>query len=263
MKAIELYEHFKSRGDWVNWDNTCDGILWGDEETEVTGIAVCWTSNFHQLKTAKEKGCNLYVCHEPLYHYSERGEMSHPNEGEKNKFLNESNMVVYRCHDFWDVMPEIGIVDSWSKFLGFTETPAANIRFYNAHDLPAGITLESLARQIAEKVAELGQDVVNYIGDPDKKVKRIAVGTGAITNYRSMFSLGADVLLLTDDGTRLWESAVWSEDTGIPLILVNHATAEEPGMRDLAAYLDKEFSVPVHLIPQGCLYKSVTTIEGE
>lgn len=258
MKAIDLYEHFKSEGDWVNWDRTCDGILWGDGQIEVTGIAVCWSSNINQLEDAQENGCNLYICHEPLYHYSERMENFHQKEVEKNQFLEDSGMVVYRCHDFWDVMPEIGIVDSWSKFLGFVEEPAAKMRFYNAHQLPAGTTLGDLTRQIADKVKKLGQDVVNYIGDPDSNITRIAVGTGAITNFRSMFSLEADVLLLTDDGTRLWESAVWSVDVGIPLILVNHATAEEPGMRNLAIYVKEMFPVPVHFIPQGCLYGSVT-----
>ena len=100
--------------------------------------------------------------------------------------------------------------------------------------------------------------MVHYVGDADGEVTRIAVGTGAITNFRLMFSLEADVLLLTDDGTRLWESAVWSVDVGVPLILVNHATAEEPGMRNLAVYVREQFSVPVHQIPQGCLYRSAT-----
>jgi hypothetical protein len=84
------------------------------------------------------------------------------------------------------------------------------------------------------------------------------LGTGAITGYREMFNLGADVLLLTDDGTRLWESGQWSQDTGIPLLLVNHSTAEEPGMRTLAQYIQQRFpEVPVEQIPVGCLYTTV------
>ncbi len=258
MKAIELHEHFKNIGNWVNWNNTCDEFLWGDAEVDVTGIAVCWSSNFKQLKEAQQNGCNLYICHEPLYHYSDAGEDAHPQEKQKNQFLKDSGIVVYRCHDLWDVMPDIGIVDSWSKFLGFTEKPVAQIRYYNAHDLPAGTTLEQLAHQIADKVRELGQDVVYYIGNPEQTVARIAVGTGAITGFRAMYSLNADILLLTDDGTRLWESAVWSNDTDIPLVLVNHATAEEPGMRNMAQYLKEKFPVAVHLIPQGCLYRSIS-----
>ena len=69
MKAIEVHEHFKSKGHWVDWNKTCDEILWGDGESEIDGIAACWTTNINQLREAKKKGCNMFVCHEPLYHY--------------------------------------------------------------------------------------------------------------------------------------------------------------------------------------------------
>jgi hypothetical protein len=73
-----------------------------------------------------------------------------------------------------------------------------------------------------------------------------------------MREMGADVLLLTDDGTRLWESGQWSLDSGIPLLLVNHSTAEEPGMKTLADYIAKQFSgVPVCHIPVGCMYRAI------
>jgi len=166
-------------------------------------------------------------------------------------------MVVYRCHDFWDIIPKIGVLDSWSKFLGFTDEPVKKTRYYNAHNLPEKSTLGPLVEQIAHKVSTLGQDVVSFVGDPDSEVTRIAVGTGAITKFSDMFLLGADVLVLADDGTWLWESAAWSVDVGVPIMLVNHATAEEPGIRNLAEYVRKNFPVPMHFIPQGCLYKSV------
>jgi hypothetical protein len=66
-----------------------------------------------------------------------------------------------------------------------------------------------------------------------------------------------DLLILTDDGTRLWESAQWSVDTDTPLLLVNHATAEEPGLKALSEFLGRKLDVPVHFIPQGCLYTSL------
>nr|MDO8108647.1 Nif3-like dinuclear metal center hexameric protein [Candidatus Sigynarchaeota archaeon] len=120
------------------------------------------------------------------------------------------------------------------------------------------VPFDDLARRILKRVRMLGQDVVHVIGDPGKKVSRIALGTGAITNYRQMHQLGADVLLLTDDGTRLWESAQWSEDTGVPVIIVNHATAEEPGVRELARYVQRTFlHVPVYAIERGCLYRTI------
>jgi putative NIF3 family GTP cyclohydrolase 1 type 2 len=162
-----------------------------------------------------------------------------------------------RCHDVWDDFPEIGIHGAWAKWLGFNEKPIAHQKFYEIHQLP-DLTLKELAEQILEHVKSLGQECVHYIGDPDQKVTKIALGTGAITNYRTMVQMGADALLLTDDGTRLWESGQWADDTGIAEIVVNHATSEEPGVRAMAQYLQDQFpDVPIKAIERGNLYHSV------
>jgi len=106
-----------------------------------------------------------------------------------------------------------------------------------------------------EKVKPLGQDAVHIVGDLEKKVSRIALGTGAITSYRQMYDMDADVLLLTDDGTRLWESGQWALDMGIPLIIVNHSTSEEPGMMTLTKHIQQAFpKITVKHIPVGCIY---------
>ena len=257
MKAVDLHERFREIGAWVDYEKTCDGFLHGDPEIEIAAVAVCWSSMLHQLRQARELGCNLFICHEPLYTYFEQNELSHPGEQAKADFLRSGGLTVYRCHDLWDVMPEIGIVDSWSEFLGFTDEPAATAKYYNAHDLPAGTTVRALASQVLAKVKELGQESVHVVGEAGAVVTRVAVGTGAITSFRHMAALGADVLVLTDDGTRLWESAVWSSDVGVPLILVNHATAEEPGMRNMATFLAERYGLEAHLITQGCLYSTL------
>jgi hypothetical protein len=96
------------------------------------------------------------------------------------------------------------------------------------------------------------------VGNPNRRVSKIALGTGAITNYRTMVQMEADVLVLTDDGTRLWESGQWAEDSDIPIIVVNHATAEEPGMRTLAAFIQKQYpKMKVKAIERGCLYRNL------
>jgi hypothetical protein len=63
---------------------------------------------------------------------------------------------------------------------------------------------------------------------------------------------------VTDDGIRFWQSGSWAMDAGLPLIVVNHATAEEWGMHSLAHYLSEQFpEVPVRFLPQGCMYRTV------
>jgi putative NIF3 family GTP cyclohydrolase 1 type 2 len=255
LKIREIHEFFKNLAYWNNWSQTCDGFLWGDPDRELEGIAVCWSSMRHQLEIAIEKCCNLYITHEPLYSYVRHGQYAHPAEERKAALLRRSRIVVYRCHDVLDMMPEIGIPESWARFLGFDGPPAATRNYYRAYDLPDGSTARQVASGILARVREIGQDVIHMLGPQDKSVSRIVVGTGAITDFRVMAQMG-DLLLLTDDGTRLWESAQWSADTQTPLLVVNHATAEEPGVKALAGYLGENLDVPVHFIPQGCLYKS-------
>ncbi len=283
MKVKEIYQHLKQKGTWVNWNTTCDQVLAGKEDMEIKGIAVAWMPTFPNLETAEELGCNLFITHEPLYgglansfgvfrggSVGHVGLLGNPDKFEgimieeedvwikKLEWIAQHKMTVMRCHDVLDDMPEVGIHCAWAKWLGFYNPPLKKIKFYEVHDVSNRI-FGDVAKQVLDHVKSLGQECVHIIGDQNKTVTRIALGTGAITNYRTMFhELGADVLLITDDGTRLWESAQWAEDTGIPLIIVNHATAEEPGIRALAKYLHEQYpAVPVHAIERGCLYHTV------
>jgi putative NIF3 family GTP cyclohydrolase 1 type 2 len=260
LKAIELHAHVQGIGEWVDWDNTCDEFLAGDAGAEVKGIAVSWMPTFKNLESAMALGCNLFVTHEPLYvSDGDSSGLIGPEDAwvRKKEWLEETGMVVYRCHDFWDDYPEDGIHGAWARWLGFEGEPLARRKFYEVHAVEAS-SLGELAEGILERVRPLGQEVVHVIGDLEKNVSRIALGTGAITGYRQMYDMGADVLLLTDDGTRLWESGQWALDSGVPLMIVNHSTSEEPGMITLARYIRGTFpDVPVEHIPVGCLYETV------
>jgi putative NIF3 family GTP cyclohydrolase 1 type 2 len=91
-------------------------------------------------------------------------------------------------------------------------------------------------------------------------VSRVAIGTGAITPLFSYIDLyeaahGLDLAICTDDGFTYWQHGAYALDAGLPVIVVNHATSEEPGMMRLAEHLADQFpGVRVHFIPQGCLY---------
>jgi len=292
MKASDLSEYMQKVGTWIDWGSTWDRFLAGDLDSTVTGIAVSWMPTFQTLEKALESRCNLFVTHEPLYTIvlGESGEVVNGSKEaldsiswtqatverflahevvpnaisdddpwvRKKRWLDETGMVVYRCHDFWDDFPKIGIHGAWADWLGLADKPVATRRYYEVHET-GDITLGALAERILQRVKPLGQDVVHVVGDRKRRVSRIAIGTGAITDYREMHGMGADVLLLTDDGTRLWEAGQWSLDSGIPIMVVNHSTSEEPGMRTLARYIREGFpEVPVVEIPVGCIYTPFT-----
>ncbi|MDO8683184.1 MAG: Nif3-like dinuclear metal center hexameric protein [Armatimonadota bacterium] len=259
MKAIDLKNHIVKVGTWVNWENTVDRFIMGDPETEVKGIAVAWQSRTAALKKAVELGCNLFVTHESTFYRhwdNDKHILSLPHVVEKRKFIEDHGLVILRIHDMWDQMPKVGIVDSWAAHLGLANKLKSDT-FHAVYTSPKS-TLIELAKHVAAATSYLGQECVEMIGDPKAKVSKVGIGCGAITNHETMVSLGADALITADDGTEYVGHVAWEMDRGIPMIIVNHPTAEEPGVKNLADYISKHFpEVKTHFIPQGCMYRLV------
>ena len=243
MKAIDLDRHLREKATWVDWRKTVDTFKAGDPETEVNAIAVGWMSTQAALAEAHRRGCNFFVTHEPtFYNHEDNDAWWFETESAKRKcaFLEETQMVVYRCHDVWDQMPDVGIPDSWGRYLGLGE-PDLRQRFYNRYSF-APMPAYELAQQIAHKVADLGQANVELIGPGDRMVGNVVLGTGAITHVPTMLAMGAQAVLASDDGIRYWQMGAYLGDMDVPLLVVNHATSEWPGMISMAEYLRKQFS---------------------
>ena len=176
----------------------------------------------------------------------------------KRAYLDETPMVVYRCHDVWDTYPSLGITEAWSDYLGLGPALARD-KYYSLHEIPTTTAWE-LVHRIAQALVPLKEQAVQFVGIKWHTVHRVAVGTGAITDVRRMVALGADVALATDDGTTLWRDAAWMTDLGLPLIVVNHMTSEIPGLRNLARYLGQRFpDVPVEFVGPTCSYEIFAT----
>jgi len=258
MTVQDIYDHFRKLGTWVNWDATTDHFQIGDPQTRVKAVAVAWQARLDALEKAHRLGCNVFITHEQ-FEYPEpqvaRKDEKQSYEGKKRKFCEEHGMVVMRCHDVWDRVPEIGIVDSWAAQLGLKGGSAGNAT-EAVHPAPAA-TLEDLAEYVLEKTRPLGQDGVEMIGDPKARITRVGIGCGAGTNYRKMVKMGADAVIGTDDGMHYWADGSWALDRGLPVVVVAHCISEEPGMKNLAAYIGREFGIRSIHIPQGSMFRLV------
>ena len=258
MKAQDVMSHFQKVGTWVNWERTGDQFLHGNPDAKVDGIATAWIPTNKAIAEASEKGCNLFITHEPAFYpgYEETTTGAQLVQ-RKKELLDRLGVTLLRCHEMWDRMPEFGIPDAWASFLGFETEERPLDSFYKICLLEPA-TVEHTAELVAEKVRSLGQDAVLVFGDKGKRVQRMAVGTGAITHLPSMYELKPDVILATDDGINSWTGGLWAADMDVPLLLVNHCTAEKPGMMAMARYLKERFpSVPVEYVDVVFPYKAL------
>jgi putative NIF3 family GTP cyclohydrolase 1 type 2 len=258
MIANDLHDHLVKTATWVDWERGVDGFKIGDSQAAVSGIAVAWIAIDSALRRAHELGCSLFVTHEDPFYADQRPDPDrYPQTAVARRFLEETGLVVYRCHDAWDVWPGIGILDSWASALGLEGEPVATDRYYAVYEVGPTSAAE-LAETVLERVGGIGEEAIRLSGDPDAPVSRLAIGTGAITDPFKMLELGADVLLCTDDPLRTTAHLGWCADMGVPVLIVNHATAEEPGIANLAVYLREQFpDAPVEHLRQGCMYRTI------
>jgi putative NIF3 family GTP cyclohydrolase 1 type 2 len=260
LAARHVKEYLWSLADWVDFKTTVDTFKSGDPDTPVKGIAVAWMSYTAALKQAVDLGCNLFITHEPTYydHRDQNEEMFRFESARaKREYVQRAGIVILRCHDVWDQYPKLGIPDAWAEALGFA-SPVAGSGFYRVFDVN-GRTAFDVARQVARKTKPWGQDAVQFVGPAGVPVHRVAIGCGAITPFlRFVREFKADLAICTDDGFTYWRDAAFAIDSGIPVIVVNHAVAELPGLMLLASHLRRRFpQVPVHAIPQRCMYRLI------
>jgi putative NIF3 family GTP cyclohydrolase 1 type 2 len=264
MKAREINEHLNSLVD-IEKEKTVDRVIYGDPDAEVKGIAVSWMPYEETIRRAADLGANVLVTHEPTFYvhydldddFGELPEFGRAHLDKKKKLIEDVGVTIIRCHDVWDAIPEIGIPFAWGRFLGF-EKIVNKERFYNIYQVPE-ITAGEFAKDVAAKTKLLGQPVVGFYGDPEKKITKVGVGTGCGSSPFKLYELGAELSISVDDIVRAWIAGGWAMDTGRPLVVVNHCVSEEPGMVTLAEHLQGRFKdIKVSHIRQGCSYQMVS-----
>lgn len=261
MKARDVQAYLQSlSGDWQYPPDTVDTFKAGDPEAEITGIAVGWMSYTWALQEALELGCNMFITHEPTYYnHRDNDDKIFRFEGvaAKRQFIEDNGLVIVRCHDLWDQIVGIGIPDSWGRMLDLGSAVVSSMH-HRVYEVPVQ-TASAFARHVATQTASLNQPAVQLIGPAEKFVRRVAIGTGAITPFLSFVEdYEIDLGICTDDGIDYWADGAFAIDMGVPLVVVNHMVAEEAGVESLARHLQAHFrDIPVHHIAQRCMYRLI------
>jgi dinuclear metal center YbgI/SA1388 family protein len=98
--------------------------------------------------------------------------------------------------------------------------------------LPVATTLAEFARAVAATLRCTG---LQFVGEPDRPVERVAIVCGAGDDFLpEAVRAGADVLLT---GEARFHRALEAEALGIGLVVAGHHATERPGVEDLAARL--------------------------
>jgi len=240
----------------VKWTMpTVDTFKAGDPNEKITGVAVTMMATFDVIKRAAAEGKNLVITHEPTFYSHQDGTAELESQqdavlADKEAFIRDHHMVVWRFHDHWHKHRPDGILKGMVDALGWQSYQDA--KNPSLFVLPEQ-SLESLAEDIKKK---LGIVAMRVVGDPKLKVTKIGLMPGAAGSQpqiRMLESDSVEVLLIGE--VPEWETVEYVDDASSEgkhkaLILMTHIPSEQAGMKECADWL-KGFvtEVPVAFVP--------------
>ncbi len=235
--------------------NTVDVIKEGSPDTRVTGIVSCMFATMDVLKQAVEKKCNLIVVHEPLYynHLDNTAQLqTDPVFREKQKYIRDHKLVIWRFHDYIHSMKPDGIMTGMAEKLKWNNYVVDND--LSRFSIPE-TTLDGLL--IYLKVI-FPENAFYVVGKPDLKIKNVRFAPGAPgspLHIKILEDNSTDVLLAGESPQ--WETYEYMRDAvdqgrHKAVIFLGHISSEQAGMEYCARWLRKFITdIPVNYIESG------------
>jgi putative NIF3 family GTP cyclohydrolase 1 type 2 len=165
--------------------DTVDTFKAGDPDTSVTGVAVTMMATQDVLERADKAGKNLVITHEPTFynHLDKTADLEGAGDAvlaAKLAFIKGHHLVVWRFHDGWHARKPDGILLGMTRALGWLEYQSPDEpRLFNIPETSLGDLASSTKKKLKIKVPRV-------VGDPDIKVKRVALMPGAAGSPRQI-----------------------------------------------------------------------------
>jgi putative NIF3 family GTP cyclohydrolase 1 type 2 len=239
---------------------TVDIIKEGNPETPVTGIVTTMFGTMKVLRKAVEMNCNLIIVHEPLYynHLDETKQFRNdPVFLEKQKFIIDHNLVIWRFHDYIHSIRPDGIITGMVNKLGWKDY-AVNDQS-DRYILPE-TTLDGLL-QMLKKV--FPGNAFYVVGDPKMKLTRVRLAPGAPgSSYQIKLLESDDTDVVIAGEVPQWETYEYMRDAvdqgrKKAIIFLGHINSEEAGMDYCAVWLQSFIKdIPIHFVESGSSFWS-------
>lgn len=267
MKIAEVIEKLEGWHAPLDRPHTVDTTKIGDVEQECTGIAVSCVATVEVVRQARKKGCNLIICHEPLFYGDNEEADMQPDDPvytAKRKLIEDAGIVVWRDHDHMhgpggpgsEVHTEIdyiyyGIMKmlAWDAYRVGEETKPLWFRIPKT-------TVRALAGELMDKFNLTG---VRVVGNQEAEVSTVyfcehVLGRGDARTIQK--AAKADVMIPLEIID--WTLSAYVRDAcqlGMPkaIIEMGHFNTEEPGMQYMLRWLPEVIGeeIPLYFIQSG------------
>ena len=242
------------------FEKTCDQLIAGDWDHEVTGIVTTFMATVDVIRETIARGANLIITHEPTFFtgWDATGWLQQdPVYLEKVKLIEENRINIWRFHDhmhwtepdliYVGLIKEVG----WEAYHDSVEKHTFKI---------PRTSVGALSEFLKEK---LGVKIAQVVGNSAGSVERVGVlvGGGSLGLGRDempmeyMREANLDVIVCGE--ILEWTLVAYVRDAcqlgmNKSLIILGHNRTEEVGMKHLPAWLQKFLpEMPIHFVESG------------
>lgn len=234
------------------YDKTCDHLMTGSFESEVTKIVTTFMATVEVIEKAIEIGANFIITHEPTWFTGVDNTdwlEEDPIYLEKKKLIEKHQISIWRFHDHMHMdQKEDGIYRGFNKEINWEayqiEGAEGTQQFGAYYQIPK-TTLGQLS-QFFKQTLEM--DVIQIVGNPDMPVELVGifVGGGSLCigheelPMESMRKNNLDVLVCGD--ILEWTISAYVRDAAAlgfnrSMLVLGHERSEEAGMKYLGEWM--------------------------
>lgn len=203
-----LEKEFPKTGAY-DWDNV--GLLVGDEQAEIKKVLVSLDVTEAVIAEAITSECDLVLSHHPILFSGIKQINTDTADGRIILSAIKNNINIYAAHTNCDVAP-MGINAYLADILALTDAePLEESGLGRIGTLKKECTLSEFSKLLKEA---LNLDFVRVCGDEIKKIKTVAIGSGACSDsIPYAIQKGADVMVTGD--TKYHNMLDFSKDIAI------------------------------------------------
>ncbi len=224
--------------------NTNDTIKAGNADMIVNGIVTTMFPTVEVIQKAMSLGANFLIVHEPTYYNGSDNKNLVTDNAQvklKEELLDKNKLCIWRFHDYCHAMRPDFVMYGVVRNVGWQS-------YYDMNS-PLLAIPETTVKGIIETFKKgLKIDHIRFIGNENKKCKKVALLPGAWGGQRQMSILNEqkpDVIIVGEAVE--WETVEYVRDCQklgheVALIILGHSVSEEPGMAYFAEWLKPKVS---------------------
>ncbi len=253
MKVQEIIDGIikKNGAEPLPYEKTCDHLMTGNPDMEVTKIATTFMATVEVIQRAIAEGVNFIITHEPTWFTGKDNIdwlLEDPVYIEKRKLIEENGIAIWRFHDHMHMGKEDGIYRGFDLETGWGKYRIPNVPAMEHFGVSYEIPEQTLAEMAHFFKATIGMDVIQIVGNPEMRVKRVGVlvGGGSLglgieeLPMQLMHQNQLDVVVCGD--ITEWTLSAYVRDAAAlgknkGMLVLGHERSEEAGMKYLSSWI--------------------------